>query len=114
MSFNELEIQRIKKVVGGFCNEKTSPALKHKLRYDYIIEKQNVFIREIRPLWNNPEENTELPFAKITWVKSQKIWKLYWQRASGKWLQYEAHHKNKNLDEVIRAINDDIYGCFFG
>ena len=114
MTFNEIENQRIKNIVGGFCNQKTRPDLKDKLRYDYIIEKESILIREIRPVWDNPEEFTQLPFAKITWVKSQKVWKLYWQRANGKWIQYDALPQSPNLNEIIQAINDDVYHCFFG
>jgi len=114
MAFSEIEIQRIKKIVGGFCTQKTRPDLKDKLRYDYILEKQSVFIREIRPMWNNPDEFTKLPFVKMTWVKSQKVWKLYWQRANGKWVQYEEFPQSRDLDEIIQAIDDDVYHCFFG
>lgn len=101
MAFSEIESQRIKKIVGEFCNQKTRPEFKDKLRYDYIVENQSVFIREIRPVWNNPNELTKLPFAKITWVNSQKVWKLYWQRANGKWMQYEALPKSPHLEVIV-------------
>jgi len=114
MVFSEIEIQRIKKIVGGFCTQKTRPDLKDKLRYDYIVEKQSVLICEIRPIWNNPEKFTKLHIAKITWVKNQKVWKLYWPRANGKFMQYEALPESQDLDKIVQAINDDVYHCFFG
>jgi hypothetical protein len=39
---------------------------------------------EIRPQWNDQTKKIEDSIAKATYVKSQKIWKLYWMRADGK------------------------------
>ena len=51
MAWNEIEICKIEKMMGVFCSEKNHPAVTDKLRYDYIVEKQSVFVREIRPVW---------------------------------------------------------------
>jgi hypothetical protein len=114
MSFSDIDIQRIKNEVGGLCKRKTPVHLKDKLRFDYAIEKQNVIIYEIRPVWNNPAEFTSLPIAKLTYVAIRKIWKLYWKRASGKWVRYETETSAKDLRALVQAIEEDIYGCFFG
>ena len=114
MAFSDIELQRIKKRVGGLCAQRTPAHLKDKLRFEYDIKKQNVFIYEIRPVWNNPTEHTKYTFAKITYVKSQNIWKLYWKRASGKWKLYEPKDTDKDLGVLVREIDKDPFGCFFG
>ena len=114
MPFNDIELHKIKKAVGSLCDKRTPQHKKDQLRYDYEIEKQNVFIYEIRPLWNNPKEFTKLSFAKLTYVKSQRIWKLYWQRANGKWIKYTDKNWNKSLGALIQEIDYDEFGCFFG
>jgi hypothetical protein len=114
MSFSEFERQMIKKEVGGLCSRRTPENLKDKLRFEYDIEKQNVIIYEVRPAWNNPEKHTRNPFAKLTYVKSRNIWKLYWKRASGKWERYEPKDSNKVLEVLVQEIDKDPYGCFFG
>ncbi|WP_417359599.1 DUF3024 domain-containing protein [Galbibacter sp.] len=35
-------------------------------------------------------------------------------RASGKWQHYAPFPKSAQIDELIKAIKDDSYGCFFG
>ena len=114
MAFSDIERQKIKKEVGGLCSHRTPAHLKDKLRFEYDIEKQNVFIYEVRPVRDNPEEFTKLPFAKLTYVKSRQIWKLYWKRASGKWERYEPKDSDRNLDALVQEIDEDPYGCFFG
>ena len=114
MAFSDIERQKIENEVGGLCSQRTPAHLKDKLRFEYDIEKQNVFIYEVRPVFNNPEEYTKLPFAKLTYVKSQQIWKLYWKRASGKWERYKPKDSDRYLGELVQEIDKDPFGCFFG
>ncbi len=114
MAFNEIELQRIKKFVGGLCTKRTPAHLRDKLRLEYNVEKHNVIIYEVRPLWNNPKEFGKYPMAKLTYVASKKIWKLYWQRANLKWAKYDPKESARYLDELVKEIDNDRYGCFFG
>ena len=84
------------------------------LDFGYIWDGQTAFLFEIRPKWNNPTEIQQHHFAKIRYMKSSKIWKLYWLRASGKWELYEPHPGNANLHELFTEIKNDVYHCFFG
>ncbi len=62
----------------------------------------------------DPDTKIEMPFAKLKYIKSKNLWKLYWQRANGSWLQYENPGESRDLSTLVKAINDDQYGCFFG
>ena len=85
MAFNDIDHHKIKKAVGGLCEQRTPAHLKDKLRFEYEIEGQNVIIYEVRPAIRREGEFTKMPLAKLTYVNSQKIRKLYWKRESGKW-----------------------------
>ena len=114
MAFTDIDRQRIKNEVGGLCSKRTPAHLKDKLRFEYEIEKQNVIIYEIRPVWDNPDKITKYPLAKLTYVNSQKIWKLYWKRASGRWEKFEPKESDRDLRVLVQEIDKDTYGCFFG
>lgn len=114
MAFNDLDRQKIKNEVGRLCSKRSPAHLKDKLRFDYEIEKQSVIVYEIRPVWNNPNEFTKSPMAKLSYLKSQNIWKLYWQRANMKWVRYEPKESSKALSNLVQEIDKDAYGCFFG
>ncbi|MGX1753440.1 DUF3024 domain-containing protein [Sphingobacterium sp. NPDC055346] len=87
----------------------------HKqLDFGYSWDGQTALLFEIRPQWNNPASILELPFAKLRFVKSSKLWKLYWMRGSGKWEAYEPKPEANNLQEMLTEINHDGYGYFFG
>ena len=98
-------------------------AIRKKLDIGYIIEKQNLFICEIRPAWkdllkgdlgDDYNNYRKLPFAKAIYVKSKNIWKIYWHRASGKWDLYKPRPQVKKLSDFFDIVEDDDYGCFKG
>lgn len=77
-------------------------------------ENNVIELFEIRPVWSKPGEYQNLSFAKIKYVRTQKIWKLFWMRATGKWQSYEPHPESSNLNDLLTIIDKDKYGCFRG
>ena len=88
--------------------------LRDKVDLGYSNQKNVIEIFEIRPIWSMPSETQQLPFAKIKYIKSRKIWKLYWMRASGKWQSYGPSPEYSNLEEALDEIDKDPFGCFKG
>ncbi len=114
MFFSELELQRIERDVGALCERRSPAHIRDKLRHDYKIEGQSVILFEVRPQWNDPSKYLELPYAKITYVKSRKIWKLYWHRADLTFHRYDPKESARQLSELVEEIDTDPYACFFG
>ena len=114
MGFSEFEKKRIEKIVGAFCSRRVSERARNQLKNGFRIEGQNIFLYESRPRWDDPSEWVDRDFAKITFVKSRGIWKLYWMRASGKWMLYEPNKESRDLSHLISTIDEDRHGCFFG
>lgn len=114
MAFSEIELKRIDKVVGGLCRKRTPEQYKDELSFEYRIAGHDVLILEIRPMWNNPQEKTELSVAKLKFNRTKNIWQLYWKRASGKWFKYGEHPESKDLSRLVAEVDQDSFGCFFG
>lgn len=115
MSISEFEIKRIEKIVGKFVERKRPAAhIRNELDIAFRISDQSFEIYEIRPLWNDPSRKIEGPIAKATYVKSKKIWKLFWQRADLKWHSYQPHPVSNSLEKIIEVIEQDSHGCFWG
>jgi hypothetical protein len=87
--------------------------IRRKIDYEYRFDGKNFELLEVRPFWDNPQEIMKNAFAKITYVKSKKSWKLYWMRASGKWELYEPLPMSTNIQEFLETIKTDGFGCFF-
>jgi len=115
MTISEFEVKKYEKAIEKFMERCRPPAhIRNKVDLGYRIDNQSIEIFEIRPQWKDPSEKTEIPVAKATYVKTQKLWKVYWQRADLKWHSYEPLPTVRILDEFLNAVDEDQYACFFG
>ena len=113
MAFSEFEVRRISKVVAGFVEKRRPPAhVRDQLDLMFSIEEQSVLLLEKRRLMDG--EVIERPFAKATWVKTQQVWKLYWQRADLKWHSYEPAAAVSTIEAFCDVVDKDLYRCFWG
>lgn len=114
MAFNELELRRIKNTVGEMCHRRTPPHLRNEVELTYEVKGYDVTVYEIRSKWNNPKEKTRLEVARFKLVRSRNEWRLYWMRQDLKWHRYEVDGENTGLEDLVKVVDEDEYGAFFG
>ena len=86
MALSEFETKKVKKMVAQFVEKHRPPQnIRNKLDLAFRVEGQSVEIFEVRPVWREPAKKMECAVAKATCVKTQRIWKVFWQRADLKW-----------------------------
>ena len=90
--------------------------IRSKLDLGFNYSKNTFELFEVRPVWNSPDPNDyqKLSFAKFRYIKTQKVWKLYWLRASGKWQSYDPLPEASNIDSILACIEAESHGCFYG
>ena len=89
MPLSKFEIKRIEKIVSQYCENKVPPHVRDQLQTTYKIIKNEVWIYEKRPIWNNPSEWREFPVAKAKFTLKTKLWTLYWQDRNLRWHIYD-------------------------
>ncbi len=104
--------QQIKKFVDRKRPKEES--VREQLDIGYTYNGKSLEIQEIRPQWNDPSIIHRYSVAKATFIKSRKLWKLYWKRASGKWESYEPKPEVISIEAVLETIEEDAYHCFWG
>jgi hypothetical protein len=114
MALSEFEIKRFEKPVKAYCANKYPAHIRNELYLDYETKDQSIILFTVRPRWNNPSEIAKGMIAKATYIKSKKVWKLYWQRADLKWHGYEPRSEVKSIEEFLEIVEADDYGCFYG
>ena len=72
MPLSKFEIKRIEKIVSQYCENKVPPHVRDQLQTTYKIIKNEVWIYEKRPIWNNPSEWQEIPVAKAKFTLKNK------------------------------------------
>ncbi|MCH1918855.1 DUF3024 domain-containing protein [Shewanella sp. A3A] len=115
MALSEFEIKKIEKAAEAFLAvRRPAPSIRDKWDIGWRLEQQSVYIFETRPLWQDPSQYQDLEVAKATYVQSQRVWNIYWQRQDLKWHRYEPDSQVKTIEQVFDVINQDELGCFFG
>ncbi|MBN8678560.1 MAG: DUF3024 domain-containing protein [Chitinophagales bacterium] len=88
--------------------------IRPQLDIGFSYEKQCIELFEIRPNWRDKTIIQHLPFARIRYLGTQNVWKLYWHRANGKWVSYSPYPESPDLDLLLKEVDEDGYGCFKG
>jgi len=115
MAFSSTLLRTIESTLTRWLALRRPPEnIREKLELSYTIENQDIYLNEIRPIWNNPTQNRTLAYAKIKYIKSSDEWKIYWKRGDLKWHLYEPAGNLKSLDNALDEITQDSHGCFFG
>lgn len=74
--------------------------------------KGGYVIIDTRSPWDGSKAPwSRLSVAKIIFHQPSQKWKIYWQRASGRWMFYKEY---KTFNNALKAIDEDKYCCFWG
>jgi hypothetical protein len=115
MEFSEIEKRRIEKLVNGFLEKRRPPPdLRRQLDLGFRLEGPSLLLSEIRPVWNDSNQYMESPVAKATFVKTRKIWRVFWHRADLKWHGYPPCPEVQSVEEFLFLVDRDENHCFWG
>jgi hypothetical protein len=68
----------------------------------------------VRPMFMRPGKFTEEPIARLQYIRSRDVWRLYWRRADGNWHRYSPSPQAESLLHALQVIDEDAKQCFFG
>ncbi|MDZ7899504.1 MAG: DUF3024 domain-containing protein [Arcicella sp.] len=115
MTINPFQSAKLTESLENYIERIRPPEdIRPQLDIAYRIKNQSVYIFEIRPIWNSPNEMQHIDVAKTTFVKSQNNWKVFWMRASGKWESYKPEPIVKDINGFIQLVEEDNRACFWG
>lgn len=116
MAFREEELRKWEPIIASFIEEqRPREEIRSQVDLDYSIDidDQSIVIFEIRPhLFRN--EKVKIPITKTKWVRRQRVWKIYWERADLKWHKYDSLPEVETLEEFIEELKEDPWACFWG
>ncbi len=109
------QLQACLQAVGVFIEKRRPPAhLRSQVDIRADINGSEVVIYHLRPHFQETSRILELPFAKTKWIDAHQVWRLSWMRASGKWNAYQPFPEAKTIEAILKEVDRDPHGCFFG
>ena len=113
MTFNEIDLRRIEKVVGGFCQQRIPDDVRSQVKVFYEIRGSEVKIIESRPTMMGSHLWTETPVARLKYDPITMEWELYWMNGSGKWQKYSDLDPARDLKSLVSEIQNDPHRLFW-
>lgn len=114
MGFAEHERKRIEATLRPYCARKSPAHLRDRLRVGFRLEGLSAVLYESRPLFNDPSRWVETVVAKFRFTKSTGTWRLYWADRNSRWHRFEGAVESRTLDPLLRVVDKDPTGIFWG
>ena len=116
MAFTDIEIGTHAALIEQLLWSRRRPPLhlRDQIREGQCFNGMAIEFFFVRPAFERPGQFFEESIAKVRYVRSRRVWRLYWKRADGKWHGYQPCPRVASLAAALRVIDEDACQCFFG
>jgi hypothetical protein len=114
MALPELTKKQIEKKLAAYCKAKAPANLRYKYRVSFKIRGNNVTLYEERPAFGKPNTWVDIVVAQFRFNLKSKEWTLYCADRNSKWHPYYEAEPNKNFGELLKEVDEDPTGIFWG
>jgi hypothetical protein len=105
---------KVEKKLDSYCEKKIPDKAKDKIRLITRFRGNSVTLVESRPYHRDPAVWTKTVVAQFRFNPTDDIWTLYCADRNGRWHLYEYTEPSMNLDDLLKEIDDDPTGIFWG
>lgn len=114
MALPELIKKQVESVLTSFCKRRIPPHVQDKVRLVYSIRGMSVSLFEERPYFQDPSRWTSSPIAQFRFKIADKTWSLYCTDRNSKWHLYDRTKPSRQFIHLLRAVENDFTGIFWG
>ena len=80
----------------------------------FTVRGRTVTLIEERPTFWDADEWTDTPVAQLRYDSREGRWTLFCADAHARWHPYPGAESSKDIDELLREIDADPTGIFWG
>ena len=110
----DIQRARVDALLGPMCQPHPDPQIAAEVRRGYRVEGADAELFESRPSFLEPDVWRERPVAKFRFNKSRGAWQLFCMFRDLKWHAYEPLPESLDLAELVREVQRDPIGIFWG
>ena len=114
MALSELIRKQVEKTLEPFCENRIPPHVRDKVRLKFSFRGESVSLFEERPYFQDPSQWTSSPIAQFRFNSEDKTWSLYYPDRNSKWHSYERAKPSRQFTHLLRAVEHDPTGIFWG
>jgi hypothetical protein len=110
----DIQRQRVDALLGPLCQPHPDPAVSSQVRRGYRLERSGVVLFESRPSLFDSDVWQDHLIAKFKFNKSRATWHLYCMFRDLKWRAYKPFPEAGDLADLLREVQADPTGIFWG
>ena len=97
-----------------YCDRKIPIDVRDQVKLTYKIAGYKVNLVEMRPYHRDPSVWTETPIAQFRLDRDTNEWSLYWMDRNSRWRMYDLIKPSADFDDMLKALDHDETGIFWG
>ena len=97
-----------------YCENRIPPHVRDKIKLKFKIRGNSVTLLEERPSFLNPNEWVSIVVAQFRFDPDTFMWTLYCADRNSRWHEYIETEPCKNLDDLLKEVDEDPIGVFWG
>lgn len=113
MAISELDRKRIEVLLSKHC-DRIPMHVRDQIRHVYTVGPTSVELFEERPSFRDPAEWSRHPVAKFRYVAKLKLRTLYCVHRDLKWHSYGLLPQAGSIEILLREVERDPTGIFWG
>jgi hypothetical protein len=113
MAIPELERARVVRALRRFCDQ-VPVEIRHELVRDFRFERSDVALIERRPHFQDRSRQIEHVVAKFRYNAKRGAWTLFWPDRNSRWHTYDGFEEKRDFGDLLREVERDPTGIFFG
>lgn len=110
----ELIQRRAEKLLQELIDRRVPARFRDEIRMSVEVRGNNVTLFEDRPVWREPGQWSHRKIAQFRYDPTSARWTLYWSNRHGRSLLYEDKRPTADIAALIREVDADPMGAFFG
>lgn len=100
--------------ISRYLDNKIPPNLRAEIGFRIKVHTNRITVIEQRPCFGNRSQMTCLEVFQVRYTDYDNRWHLYWMRKFNKWWPYVPEQPVFTIDDCLREVEQDIWGCFWG
>jgi hypothetical protein len=106
--------QHAEEILDRYCRRKIPARLRDEIQLSFAIRGNSITLYETRPMLLDRAKSSRLAIAQFRFDSESKCWTLFCADRNSKWHDYLDSDSTPRLERLLKEVDDDPTGIFWG
>ena len=106
--------EKVEELLRSFCERRVPENVRDQIRLSVSVRGNSVLLSEERPRWDKPSEWLSMKIAQFRFNPSSSKWSLHCRDRNERWHAYSLVKPTKDFAVLLKEVDSDPTGIFWG